>query len=289
MASFSVGAKLRKERIGQGLTIDDIAHATRVAPRFLQAIEKDDFAPLPGLVFARNFVRQYALALKLDPEPLVAELPKLDESMIPLPDPPARRRPSGYNVSGARSIASATAWLALVGGVGFAAYIHFNHSTHTESVTPRVSRNPVSKSNPVSRPEASAATSPEPVKATAKNQDVRPPTVAEPAAGATATPASAPSTAPVQVTVTANDAAWVQVSTDGKVTFTGTLKPNETRAISAEEQVKILTGNAGALKISLNGKTLDALGPLGQVRTVKLTAEGPEFPSKVPQPAPDPL
>ena len=41
--------------------------------------------------------------------------------------------------------------------------------------------------------------------------------------------------------------------------------------------MKIVAGNAGALTISLNGKTLEPLGPIGQVRVVRLTAEGPQF------------
>ena len=87
----------------------------------------------------------------------------------------------------------------------------------------------------------------------------------------------------------AHEAAWVQITADGKPAFTGTLQSNETKQFSASEQVKILTGNAGGITISLNGKTLDPLGPPGQIRTVRLTAEGPEFPAKAPQPVYDPL
>jgi cytoskeleton protein RodZ len=91
------------------------------------------------------------------------------------------------------------------------------------------------------------------------------------------------------VSLTAREAAWIQVSADGKPTFTGTLMPNQTKAVSAAGQVRVLTGNAGALTISLNGRTLESLGPTGQVREVRLTAEGPQFRSKAPQPEPDPL
>jgi flagellar basal body rod protein FlgF len=76
--------------------------------------------------------------------------------------------------------------------------------------------------------------------------------------------------------MTASETAWVQVSADGKTTFTGTMQSNETKEIEAAEQVKILTGNAGALRISLNGKALDPLGPVGQVRSVRLTAKAPQ-------------
>jgi hypothetical protein len=93
----------------------------------------------------------------------------------------------------------------------------------------------------------------------------------------------------VKVSLTAHEAAWVQVSADGKTTYTGTLQSNETKEVSAAEQVKILTGNAGALTISLNGKTLGSIGPLGQVRVINLTAAGPQLPPKAPRTAPDPL
>ena len=264
MSSFGIGAKLRQERVGKGLAIDDISRDTRIAPRFLEAIETDDYSSLPGLVFTRNFVRQYAMTLQLDPDPLLAELPKTDESTAPLPNPPARPRSSYHSDRRRHAILSSIAWLLVAGGAGAAAYLHFNHS-------PRAS---IPQARPAPRKMAIAQT-------------------AE-AAGGTKPPApiSAPqiSTAPVQVALTAHGtSAWVQVSADGRITFTGTLKPNETREVSAEEQVKVLTGNAGALTISLNGKTLESIGPLGQVREVKLTAEGPQLLTKAPPPAPDPL
>ena len=89
--------------------------------------------------------------------------------------------------------------------------------------------------------------------------------------------------------ITAHQSAWVQVSADGKNTFTGIMQPDETKAISATEQVKLVAGNAGGLTVSLNGKTLEPLGSIGQVRVVRLTAGGPQFLVRDPQPAPDPL
>ncbi len=93
----------------------------------------------------------------------------------------------------------------------------------------------------------------------------------------------------MRVVITASQPAWIQVSADGKTAFTGTLAPSETKEVSADAQVKIIAGNAGGLTVSLNGKTLEPLGPVGQVRVVRLTAEGPELLSKAPPPPPDPL
>jgi len=286
LASFDIGAKLKQERLGQGVALEDIAKSTRIPARFLEDIEADNFSHIPGLIFTRNFVRQYALALKLDPDPLLAELPKQDEASIPLPDPPARPRSSYQRDRAMRSLATSFAWIVLAGGAGYAAYVHFNHTLRTPptDIAAGAQSQPASDT-PVDAPPA--------VTASAATPDSAPPdtaAVAQPQgdnSGST-TPAVT-QTLPVQVSMTAHQASWVQITADGKPAFTGTLQSNETKQIAAAEQVKILTGNAGGLTISLNGKTLDPIGPSGQIRSLKLTAEGPEFLSKVPQPVYDPL
>jgi cytoskeleton protein RodZ len=202
---------------------------------------------------------------------LLAELPKPDESTAPLPNPPARPRSSYRRDRRLRLLLSSIAWLVIAGGVAAGAYIYFNRSPHTRAAAPVLNSQ---TAMPATTPQADPSTA-DPSKA-----------VPSTAARATATPAGA---APVQVSLTASERAWVQVSVDGKTTFIGTLTPNETREISAAEQVKVLTGNAGALTISLNGKTLESLGPRGHMGEVRLTAEGPQLLSKDPPPAPDPL
>jgi cytoskeletal protein RodZ len=47
----------------KGLTLDEIARATRIAPRYLQAIEVEEFAMLPGGVYNISYIRQYARAV----------------------------------------------------------------------------------------------------------------------------------------------------------------------------------------------------------------------------------
>jgi cytoskeletal protein RodZ len=288
LASFAIGAKLRRERVGKGLAIDDIARDTRIAPRFLEAIETDDYSSLPGLVFTRNFIRQYALILKLDPDPLLAELPKQDESTAPLPNPPAHPRSSYRRNRRLRSLVSSVVWL-LVAGAGVAAYIYFHHSLR---VSASQARSPQPRSPQNDSPQAAAPVLQSGVAHAAPTPVEQTPAVAEQTrqSAATTPPADPSTAAPVQVSVTAHERAWVQVSVDGKTTFIGTLTPNETKEVAAAEQVKVLTGNAGALTISLNGKTLDSLGSRGQMREVRLTAEGPQFLSKDHQPsAPAPL
>src|SRR3989442_5444515 len=71
MASF--GENLRRERELRGVDLRDIAEATNISLRFLQALEQDRADVLPGGIFPKAFVRQYATYLGLDPDRLVAE------------------------------------------------------------------------------------------------------------------------------------------------------------------------------------------------------------------------
>jgi cytoskeletal protein RodZ len=80
----TVGRTLASERLRQDLDLDQIAAVTKIGSRSLKSIESDDFEQLPGRVFARNFVRQYAQVLKLDAAAIVAQF---DREQSP-PEPP---------------------------------------------------------------------------------------------------------------------------------------------------------------------------------------------------------
>ncbi len=69
MSSF--GEELRKQRKVRQITLQEIAAATKVNLRFLQALERDDFDVLPGGLFTRGFIRAYATHVGLDPEATV--------------------------------------------------------------------------------------------------------------------------------------------------------------------------------------------------------------------------
>jgi cytoskeletal protein RodZ len=65
------GEELRKEREIRGIELREIAEATKISQRFLEALERDDFKNLPAPVFSRGFVREYSRYLGLDAEEMV--------------------------------------------------------------------------------------------------------------------------------------------------------------------------------------------------------------------------
>jgi cytoskeletal protein RodZ len=50
-----------RERIG--ITFEQVAQSTRIAPHYLRAIEAEEFAKLPSGVYALSYIRQYARAI----------------------------------------------------------------------------------------------------------------------------------------------------------------------------------------------------------------------------------
>lgn len=73
MSSTPFGEQLKREREMRGVSLEEISVATRIAPRFLEALENEQWEQLPGGVFNRGFIRSVARFLGLDEDNLVAE------------------------------------------------------------------------------------------------------------------------------------------------------------------------------------------------------------------------
>ena len=69
-----IGNSLRQARLQQGLSLTDAQKATKIRARYLEALEQERFALLPGAAYGRGFLCEYAELLGLDPEPLLLEL-----------------------------------------------------------------------------------------------------------------------------------------------------------------------------------------------------------------------
>lgn len=60
-----VGQKLKEVRLAKGLTLEDVAKATKIKVAFLQAIEKGEYKKLPTSAYAYGFVKNYGTFLGL--------------------------------------------------------------------------------------------------------------------------------------------------------------------------------------------------------------------------------
>jgi len=67
------GRKLREARERRGLSLRQIASATKISVPTLEALERNDITRLPGGIFSRGVVRSYALEVGLEPESTIDE------------------------------------------------------------------------------------------------------------------------------------------------------------------------------------------------------------------------
>ena len=290
------GERLQREREMRGITLEEIAEATKIGTRSLRALEEQDFDKLPGGIFNKGFVRAYSKYLGIDEDQAVADYQTaVNEAQaagkVSRPEyvPPeiqeAERPPEPVRIPWSLLIG-----IALVVVVGFAA-----KSYYSQHGWAKLRRQPTPKavqSAPAPPVEQPSASTPVPEQTTAATV----PAGAQPSSSPIVVP-KAPSpdppkktSVPPSVTATAADSfvvkvratevSWVSVQADGKTVFSETMQPNSDHQFRAGKEIVVVTGNAAGIELSHNDKLLPSLGQEGQKKTVVLTAQGVQQPQQ---------
>src|SRR5436309_2404225 len=66
-----LGDMLRDAREARGISLAEAKRETKIRAKYITALEDDKLAALPGPVYARGFLRNYAQYLGLDPQQAV--------------------------------------------------------------------------------------------------------------------------------------------------------------------------------------------------------------------------
>lgn len=93
-AKSSVGALFRAARESQHMSVADVAHHLKLSPSQVEALEADQHDKLPGAVFVRGFIRNYARLLGIDAAPLLAPV---ETRKVAVP-PPTDTVPASQNI-----------------------------------------------------------------------------------------------------------------------------------------------------------------------------------------------
>ena len=82
------GPNLRRIRLQRGVSLQQLATATKVSETLWAGLERNDFSRWPNGIFARAYVREYAKAIGVDPETTVDEFcrwfPNGDRRALPI-------------------------------------------------------------------------------------------------------------------------------------------------------------------------------------------------------------
>jgi cytoskeletal protein RodZ len=247
----SIGQTLASAREKAGLTVEQVAAATRIRRTLVMDIERDDFASSGGDFYARGHIRTIAQKVGLDPAPLLAEF----DAARPEAAPPratdvfesetaARPERRGPNWSAAMAVA-----VAVVLVYGVVQVVTRDSPPPTEGISGSGSDATTTSAR------ATPSSSPTPT-------------------GDGSAVAQAPRTK-VTVVVKARDTSWVQATTaSGEELFQGLLE-DETRTFTDRQRIKLVIGNAGAVTLTVNGTPIGSPGRPGQVARVQFTPQDP--------------
>ncbi len=135
MARGNFGERLKRERELREVTLQEITSSTRIGPRFLEALENEDWEKLPGGVFNRGFVRSIARYLGLDEEALLGEYDLAHGAQVAAEELPEHKIISSPRWMPAAIVLGALVLLAALLAAGFFAWRHFSAHRSAELQT----------------------------------------------------------------------------------------------------------------------------------------------------------
>ncbi|HET7292373.1 MAG TPA: helix-turn-helix domain-containing protein [Vicinamibacteria bacterium] len=230
MASF--GENLRRERELRGISLREIADATKISVRFLQALETDRLDVLPGGLFRRTFVRQYAKHVGLDPERMVAEFLYAHGEEPPETVAARRRFAVPQGALSALALVLLGIWLAY----------------------------PLTRA---ARDDEAASLAPS---TTVPREYVYPPAAPTPQPAVQPAAVTAADADALTLSLSAQQDCWVQVTVDGETVLDRVLTAGEQRTLAAEGEIVLSVGNAGGVSFRVNDRPGVPLGKSGEVK-----------------------
>jgi len=303
MENESVGDFFKQVRETKGLTVDDVASKTRIHPDFLKALEEGNFAKLPDQVFAKGFVRSYARSLGLDEEDAMRRFAEsaglfynkqseLDRLRVRQLEDERRKQAN-------RKVVIAAAAVAVLGLVLLLNREQSAVAPSRQAVEPQASTKvPPPAGKPVGNTGPSGSRTSQDNSSVTRGQEradhAQPagvaenhpaPATSEPSAGSAPKPAEPvplasssveplgglPSDvrgaqeASLVLDLEAVEVSWVVVQADGASPHEALLRPGERMRWTAAERFMLTLGNAGGVRVELNGKPQGPFGPSGKV------------------------
>lgn len=244
---LSIGERLKAAREAKGISLERASQVTKIQRTTLGAIEKGDLGEILDPVYAKIFLKKYALYLGLDGSSIVSEYLSLRG---PIPD-----RPIGVKTQAlpeAQSRLSIGKWIfpvsvGLMGvvGISFLAYLAMDLKKSLASI-PKKEKAVSSKKAARPNPTLEKASSPQLL---------------------------VPRSQPLKLTIRTKSEVWMQVKADGTIIFQNVLAKGSQETWEAKEDLELWTGNAGAMELVLNGKALGSPGT-GVKKGIKITREG---------------
>jgi len=294
-----LGHILREARETKGLSLEQVQEETRINATYLAAMENGEYAVLPSPVHVRGFLRNYARFLGLDPQPLLERYSQ-SQSYHSLPgantrdidissDTPLPSRidqpffdPVNVEVDiGSRRDPESAVRLIIIAALIIAVALVTNRflplvlnnkdgsDAITESIT-GVVEGVLNNGDEVSTEVAEAVEDGSTVNTALENSEVITSTSRTNEA-AVIIPTPSPTRPPLPATMEQialkleiTERTWLEATIDDEVQFSGIARAGDAFEWTAEEEAKLLTGNAIGIFVTVNDIPLGRFGDRGQ-------------------------
>lgn len=241
---LTFGEELRRERVIREISLEEISAATKISLRLLTALEASDLSRLPAPTFTRGFIRAYAHHLGIDPEDMVNAYLMDLRSGVTIEAPSGKApRPRSRFLRGRRG----TAGTIVVGVTSILLLLGLIASPERRPL-PNRPRLAV-PFDAVAFKNVSLTTDPAPV---IREEPVMP----EPLAAEVTR---------VSLVLDCDEDSWAKLTADGETVFSGLIRRGESRRFEARDGFRLSLGNAGGVRVSVDGRSLDRLGGTGEV------------------------
>jgi cytoskeleton protein RodZ len=269
--SAAPNVRLSQARQAQNLTAAEVARRLKLSVWQVEALESGQYQRLPGAIFVRGFIRNYARLLKLDPEEVVHADTGLVPQSAPLREAP-RSRDIPFPTAGTGRWQRYAAAAAVI--VALLAVYEFFFNDEPGTVTPQPG--PVA-ALPSSQKPQPAVPSKKPREAEAK----------QPAAATVSSPQIAPaSRAGVsqqregivhpderEVRLVFEEESWVEIrDRNDQTVFSQLNQAGTTRRIRGVPPLYIVVGNAQGVRMTYAGRDID-LARHTKIDVARLTLE----------------
>ncbi len=253
------GGRLRDARERRGVSLRQIANATKISVAVLDALERNDISKLPGGIFGRAFVRSYAIEVGLDPEATIHEfIAQFPNDSVIAGHPTSDRIEDYVAVEGERRTAGTFLSLVAVSVPIIAGLLYFATSgRRADQPSPRppavADRMPASTTTGAATPSSAAVIEP-----------------AVPALRSDATAAAPPESGEVlTVALAVKRPCWISATVDGEKSIERLLQAGEEQTIAVRKEIVLTAGDASAIALQFNGADARLLGRAGEVVTAR--------------------
>ncbi len=279
MVTESLGTLFRQMRRSQQKTLEDAAAETCINIRALKALEADDYSDIRAEVFVRGFIKNYAEYLGMDPKEAIAVYersglrPPTHEHLSPPEEEDEDDNGDGGMFPVWKKALSALVVLAVIVYAGIMLFTPDREEQQAatpsgaagESLRPADTA-PAQKPAPAPQPdpESLREKTPEPEK-TAATPPVRKNIPAAAEKKAQPEPPKTPPPPRYTVTATFVEPTWMKLHIDGGPARQYTYHPGERRVWKVRKKIRFFIGNAGGIRLNVNGEDMPPLGPSGEV------------------------